>query len=1210
MTLAGTTLFSVASCSPEKNSSVEASQSEKPSKHQHVWSPGVETKAPTHDEEGEMVARCSGCGVTKTTKIPMIEHDFHSNHDETYHWQECSCGFIKEKTEHTFLRCEYDGNRPDYDRCVVCNYIVYDESSLCKKGYHSYGDYIRERDATCQQEGLLIRTCTRCGHDDYMLEPMLWHDLERIKENEIEPTWKTEGSYDLVDVCKNCGTEVDREHFTIAVKEKEEPFYVVPTGITAVYNTRLSEIELPEGFSFANPNGYVGNVGINAFDAFYKAPNDEEEKYRLVELSITVTVIKANYGLETVDLSYLDDLSYTGKEIVGEPEISANYSINYYQNGKKLSSKPKNVGEYTVEISIVDNNYENETITKSFFISREPNPFGKLPAILEAPYGKPFDFESACPSADDFSITITDGFKHYFRKDSVLEEGIYYVTFNADENSNHGSSSRTIQMNVVPDEEAPSINIEHLLKNGIYYVDGDVGTICPVGDDNVGVSYFICETASRDKRSINTKTLKVEAGYEYRCWAIDMSGNYSDMAVFSVLNSNKSDGPRIKYPNGTTIEENYVKLEVDNPTLGVQYFLFDQNGKRISVREQYATCLANGDYTWYAVNNAGVESETATFTVNKSTISDEITVIGPVGDINSGVVYLIASSDCGIARYHYGTPGSQNINTSTTGVLSHFDNSFVECEWYAEDNAGNVSEKCRFRNLCRGDDALRDVFDFTDKHLDTDVIYMRPNSSNTIVIRYNTIEGYDIKNAEVRYHPHDQGVGYVSAGGVLADSISGEDFFEYRVQKDYGFFSVAHVENNSVFDVRFDIDDFYYVYTYIVDSEAPCVGQYVRNGDTIVLSEGTDNQGADYYYSFNNRDWVKYEGNVEFIMLSDDSTLFLSLKAVDYAGNVTVEHHAINQSLETYPESLPVISIVDGIVDKPTNQDVTFRISPVEGQDSYYFLDGQLFDCNQITTVTISEEGDHLLSSAVKINKNLYCSEPVAFVIDKTAPVINNILYIDNEMYGVFNYTHFYALIRELSEEKTGIELYWDRHKNGYELWEVCPSETDRPEMFLFFFFFSYIRVDGNFIYRFRLVDEAGNESDILEIAIPYDLGAPVLDKSASSIVFEYDPITKEFLGARISLVIKDEVSAIHGCEFAWYDESGVMTYDIKVNTCNEGELAFETFVPSSAISVGKNYFQFLSTDEAGYLLERLYEIEITDEDIGPNDTDIIYIFN
>ena len=71
---------------------------------------------------------------------------------------------------------------------------------------------------------------------------------------------------------------------------------VEPSPVQSTYGTTLSEVTLPSGWTWVEPNSKVGNVGIRSHEAVFDPPN---ENYRSAKCNVTVTVDKAvpNYEL-------------------------------------------------------------------------------------------------------------------------------------------------------------------------------------------------------------------------------------------------------------------------------------------------------------------------------------------------------------------------------------------------------------------------------------------------------------------------------------------------------------------------------------------------------------------------------------------------------------------------------------------------------------------------------------------------------------------------------------------------------------------------------------------------------------------------------------------------------------------------------------------------------------------------------------------------
>ena len=73
---------------------------------------------------------------------------------------------------------------------------------------------------------------------------------------------------------------------------KATPEYTVPTGLTATYGDKLSDITLPEGWAWEDGTQSVGNVGDNTFTAIFTP--DDTENYNTATAEVTVTVKQAD----------------------------------------------------------------------------------------------------------------------------------------------------------------------------------------------------------------------------------------------------------------------------------------------------------------------------------------------------------------------------------------------------------------------------------------------------------------------------------------------------------------------------------------------------------------------------------------------------------------------------------------------------------------------------------------------------------------------------------------------------------------------------------------------------------------------------------------------------------------------------------------------------------------------------------------------------
>ena len=150
----------------------------------------IEGKAATCEETGLTDGvRCSRCGeiLVEQRIIPALGHNYTSE-------------VTLEPT------CTTDGVRT-----FIC-------SNGCGETYTEVipalgHNYVSEviKSATCAEEGIRRHTCTRCGDTYEEVIPVLEHKQAIREENRVEPDCTTDGSYEKVTYCTECGEVLNRE---------------------------------------------------------------------------------------------------------------------------------------------------------------------------------------------------------------------------------------------------------------------------------------------------------------------------------------------------------------------------------------------------------------------------------------------------------------------------------------------------------------------------------------------------------------------------------------------------------------------------------------------------------------------------------------------------------------------------------------------------------------------------------------------------------------------------------------------------------------------------------------------------------------------------------------------------------------------------------------------------------------------------------------
>ncbi len=173
----------------DENAKVEISFSlTKKSLVSHDFSEWVAKKDATEDEEGLKERICTVCGLSETLKIDKLPHT-HST----------------VRVEATDSTCVKQGN-VEYWVCSACGDLFLDQSATNKVtaqdvnkplGNHAYGEWSTTKDATEDEEGLQVRTCSVCNDEDEQPISKLPHS----HKYESKWTYDTNGHWHAATCC-------------------------------------------------------------------------------------------------------------------------------------------------------------------------------------------------------------------------------------------------------------------------------------------------------------------------------------------------------------------------------------------------------------------------------------------------------------------------------------------------------------------------------------------------------------------------------------------------------------------------------------------------------------------------------------------------------------------------------------------------------------------------------------------------------------------------------------------------------------------------------------------------------------------------------------------------------------------------------------------------------------------------------------------------
>ena len=198
----------------------------------------------TEEAKGSKERECSVCGYKETEEIPVLTH----THSYTYETKseatcekakveigKCSCGDVVERTVGDAL-----GHTEE---------VVPGKAATCEEAGLTDG----KKCSVCDKELLAQTEIKALGHSP----------KEAVKENEIEATCTTVGSYDAVVYCGRCNTKLSSEKVT---------------GELGTHNYGEFVAEVP---STCKENGTVGHYECSGCHKYFDAEKNEIENISL-----------------------------------------------------------------------------------------------------------------------------------------------------------------------------------------------------------------------------------------------------------------------------------------------------------------------------------------------------------------------------------------------------------------------------------------------------------------------------------------------------------------------------------------------------------------------------------------------------------------------------------------------------------------------------------------------------------------------------------------------------------------------------------------------------------------------------------------------------------------------------------------------------------------------------------------------------------------
>lgn len=190
---------------------------------------------------------------------------------------------------------------------------------LCEKmGLHNMV-FVEAKEASCTEYGQIMYACTRCGHVDNELTPMIDHDFDIDHEHSLAPTYDAEGYTEYA--CRNCDATMrvvipkkprpaDNRIQNLINSLFEDDYFTSVEGLEQLANVAManSQIKLTED----------GNIYMIS-----KAINQEtgEEMISIVDMNngLAYNISESGYSISTANMNF--DLNKVKKTVYAVTEL-------------------------------------------------------------------------------------------------------------------------------------------------------------------------------------------------------------------------------------------------------------------------------------------------------------------------------------------------------------------------------------------------------------------------------------------------------------------------------------------------------------------------------------------------------------------------------------------------------------------------------------------------------------------------------------------------------------------------------------------------------------------------------------------------------------------------------------------------------------------------------------------------------------------------
>jgi len=345
-------------------------------------------------------------------------HEYTLKYDDTYHYDECDCGDIQNKEEHTYSNEPHVIQQESCDKEGIYEYTCtkcgYKKEVKVNKLNHEFGEWQEDTKATCLSKGKEKRVCKNCHLEEYRDTELAPHTEVAYTDVESDCTHEghTGGTY-----CSVCREELT-PYTTVDKKDHDYGEWITtldPTCIAEGQAKRVCKNCNHEDYKTLEKTDHISVPGTaeastctkhghteGVYCSYCKVCLEEPEELELAEHEYTVETV-------TKEATYNSD----GEKVIKCANCTASYTESIPRKNFICSMFDKCLTEDSIKNKTIEGTisvYNDESGINHYFdftISNNGNIY--YAKIFDSNTGKIFEYYT---NKIDTISTLNDGFKH------------------------------------------------------------------------------------------------------------------------------------------------------------------------------------------------------------------------------------------------------------------------------------------------------------------------------------------------------------------------------------------------------------------------------------------------------------------------------------------------------------------------------------------------------------------------------------------------------------------------------------------------------------------------------------------------------------------------------------------------------------------------------------------------------------------------------